>query len=269
MLVDRFGRKITYLRISVTDRCNYRCVYCMPEEGVELKPHAEMLSYEDMINIASAAVELGITKIRLTGGEPLIKRNIEFLVSSLAQIKGIDDLTMTTNGSLLTVDKARDLQEAGLQRVNISLDTLDPKVFRKLTRGGDVRDVLKGIDAAKRAGLNPIKINMVIFADTSEDEISAMRDFCRSKGLRLQTIMQFSLYDRKRTLPVVTDRPPPCSACNRLRLTADGYFLPCLFSDKELKVDLADIKASILAAVRMKPKNGVSCRNRSMPQIGG
>ena len=128
-LIDPYEREIRYLRISVTDRCNYRCIYCMPEEGVPLKSHDEMLSYENIASVAAAAAKLGFDRVRLTGGEPLVRRGIEDLVSLLGDIDGLDEIAMTTNASLLTREKARRLKEAGLSRINISLDTLDPGRF--------------------------------------------------------------------------------------------------------------------------------------------
>jgi cyclic pyranopterin phosphate synthase len=269
MLVDSFGRTIDYLRISVTDRCNFRCTYCMPLGGVEWKPHTEILRYEDVSLIVSAAAGMGVTKVRLTGGEPLVRRHIERLVASVANTAGIEETTMTTNGSLLSDEIAKLLKNSGLNRVNISLDTLDAAKFAAITRGGRLKDVIGGIDAAVSARLTPVKVNMVVFDDTNEDDIEGMRVFCRDRGAVLQTIAHFSLHERDRNGNFVTDRPPDCTACNRLRLTADGFLKPCLFSDKELKVDLDNIDGSIRTAVRLKPENGKSCRNRTMSQIGG
>jgi cyclic pyranopterin phosphate synthase len=269
MLVDSFGRKIDYLRISVTDRCNFRCTYCMPQDGVEWKSHAEILRYEEIVRIVSVAASVGVTKIRLTGGEPLVRRDVEYLVEAVAKTPGIEETAMTTNGSLLTREKAQALKRSGLSRVNVSLDTLDAARFTSITRGGRVEDVIGGIEAAVEAGLTPVKVNMVIFDDTSEGDIENMRSFCRQRGAQLQTIGHFSLHEREDNGRFAADRPPSCTACNRLRLTADGFLKPCLFSDKELRVNLDDIEGSIRAAVRLKPENGRSCRNRTMSQIGG
>jgi cyclic pyranopterin phosphate synthase len=269
MLVDRYGRRITYLRISVTDRCNYRCTYCMPETGIELMPHSCMLRYEEIAKVAQIAGTLGITKIRFTGGEPLVKKGIENLVRLVADSWHFEDLCMTTNGSLLTRELAHSLRDAGLNRVNISLDTLDPSRFASITRGGNLNDVVAGIEAARNAGLSPIKINMVVLDNTTDDEIQRMRSFCERQGLVFQTIARFSLENRERRQTMKTHRPPDCSACNRLRLTADGYLKPCLFSDNEVKVDFLDIEGSIKAAVAAKPLCGIRCRARSMSQIGG
>jgi cyclic pyranopterin phosphate synthase len=172
---DSFQRPINYLRISVTDRCNLRCVYCMPEEGVTLMSHADILTYEEIYTVAKVAAGLGINKVRLTGGEPLVRLGLAELVSMLAGIEGIDDLSLTTNGILLA-EKAAELKQAGLKRVNISLDTLRPERFREITRCGELEDTLKGIAAAHAVGLEPVKINMVVMAGVNDDELI---DFAR------------------------------------------------------------------------------------------
>jgi cyclic pyranopterin phosphate synthase len=172
---DSFQRPINYLRISVTDRCNLRCIYCMPAEGVNLLQHEDILSYEEICRIADAAAELGIKKVRITGGEPLVRTGLCRLVQMLAQIDAIDDIALTTNGTLLS-QYADELKAAGLRRVNISLDTLKPDKFRLITRSGNLADVLAGIKAADAAGLNPIKFNMVVMADINDDELI---DFAR------------------------------------------------------------------------------------------
>ena len=241
----------------------------MPASGVPLKAHKDILSYEQIEAFTKEAVRMGITKVRLTGGEPLVRRNIEDLVGKLSSLEGLQELTMTTNGTRLS-EMAVKLKKNGLDRVNVSLDTLDPDAYRRITRGGDLDRVLAGIDAAVRAGLLPVKINMVILADTTQEHVEGMRRFCDEKDLTLQTIMHFSLYDRHDLSERFhTDRPPRCKECNRLRLTADGFLKPCLFSEDEIKVDAEDIRGSILQAVACKPKNGSSCRGRSMCEIGG
>jgi cyclic pyranopterin phosphate synthase len=241
----------------------------MPEAPFTHKNHSEILSYEQIESIAKVAVEMGIKKVRLTGGEPLVRKDIEQLVAKLAAINGINEVCMTTNGSLLA-DMAMTLKQSGLSRVNISIDSLDEAKFGRITRGGDLRQALAGIEAAKKAGLTPIKINMVILNDTTKEEIETMQAFCDKEELELQKIMQFSLYDRADlSKRFTTQRPPKCSSCNRLRLTADGFLKPCLFSNNEVKVDFGDIRGSILKAVEKKPENGSCCRNRFMSQIGG
>ncbi|MBN1135133.1 MAG: GTP 3',8-cyclase MoaA [Anaerolineae bacterium] len=167
---DDFGRAINYLRVSVTDRCNLRCVYCMPAEGIDKQAHGEILRYEEIALIVRAAAELGICKVRLTGGEPLARLGLPDLVRMLAAIPGIDDLSMTTNGTLLA-RHAQALAGAGLRRVNISLDTLDPERFKQITRLGRLDDVLAGMAAAQAAGLTPIKLNMVVLGGINDDEV--------------------------------------------------------------------------------------------------
>jgi len=144
-MLDRFNREIFYLRISVTDRCNLRCIYCMPAKGIKLKRADEILSYEKIIQIVRKAAKLGIYKIRLTGGEPLVRKNISYLVSQLKRLEGIREVSMTTNGILLA-SMASELKEAGLDRLNISLDSLDPELYKYITRGGNVNRVLEGIE---------------------------------------------------------------------------------------------------------------------------
>lgn len=173
--LDAYNRPISYLRISVTDRCNLRCIYCMPPEGVHWRPHEEILRYEEIETVVRAAAELGISKVRLTGGEPLVRLGIVDLVRSLAHISGVDDLAMTTNGVLLS-RYATDLTEAGLKRVNVSLDTLQPARFRRITRLGRLENVLAGMEAAREAGLEPIKVNTVVIRGMNDDEVV---DFAR------------------------------------------------------------------------------------------
>lgn len=170
-LRDKFERVIDYMRISVTDRCNLRCVYCMPEKGVQLFEHKDILSYEEILKVAGIAASLGVRKIRITGGEPLMRKNILHLIASLKNIKGIEDISLTTNGILLE-KYAKRLAETGLNRINVSLDTLRPERYREITRGGDINHVLKGIEAAEKAGLLPLKINFVPIRHLNEDEIA-------------------------------------------------------------------------------------------------
>ncbi|MDD4858819.1 MAG: GTP 3',8-cyclase MoaA [Dehalococcoidales bacterium] len=170
-LYDSFQRPVNYLRISVTDRCNLRCVYCMPEDGVPLLRHSDILSYEEIYDIARAAAGLGINKVRLTGGEPLVRASLSRLVKMLASISTIDEISLTTNGTLLA-ESVAELKAAGLKRVNISLDTLQPERFQSITRRGTLADTLKGITAAQDAGLNPVKLNMVVMAGVNDDELN-------------------------------------------------------------------------------------------------
>ena len=195
-LTDSFGRTIHYLRISVTDRCNLRCVYCMPAAGVPLIPHEDMLSFEDIVSFTRYAVSRGIRKVRLTGGEPLVRKGITSLVRSLAAVDGLEDLAMTTNGILLA-EMAKELKEAGLHRLNISLDTLSPHTYKELTRGGDVNRVLRGIRAAREAGFggqdSPLKLNCVLLPHTAQEDVAALRTFSREEGLQLRLIHHMDL----------------------------------------------------------------------------
>lgn len=173
MPFDAYDRPIQYLRVSVTDRCNLRCVYCMPEEGVAKLSRQDVLRNEEIVRIVRIAVETGFAHIRLTGGEPLVRKGIVDLVAELARIPGLDDLSMTTNGILLR-QYAAPLARAGLRRINISLDTLRPERFRQITRWGNLEDVLAGREAALAAGLRPVKINMVVIRGLNDDEVVDM-----------------------------------------------------------------------------------------------
>ena len=271
--VDRFGRSIDYLRISVTDRCNLRCIYCMPPEGVPHISHNEILSYEEIRAVVQAAAQLGIHRIRLTGGEPLVRADFPELVKMLSGIEGIVELSLTTNGALLK-DYAQALKQAGLSRVNVSLDTLRANRFQHITRLGELKDVLAGIGAAKEAGLHPIKINTVVMRGINDDE---MLDFARItfKGewhVRFIELMPFkgvaesvpsvelqqhiSSLGRLEPCVSTTGNGPAmyyrlagargtigfispltdisfCSRCNRMRLTPDGKLRPCLLGEDE------------------------------------
>ena len=178
-ITDEYGRKIDYLRISVTDRCNLRCYYCMPPEGVPSRPHEDILRYEEIERVARAAAGLGFSKIRLTGGESLVRKGIVDLVRMLSQVPGIHDLSMTTNGTLLS-RFASSLARAGLKRVNVSLDTLDEEEYARITRGGRLSDALEGIESAQRAGLTPLKINTVVLRGLDDDQV------CNLASLTLQ-----------------------------------------------------------------------------------
>ena len=167
---DTFDRRIDYIRISVTDRCNLRCLYCMPPEGITPISHLEILGYEEIARVVRAASGIGIRKVRLTGGEPLVRKGLDNLVSALSRIPGIQDLSMTTNGILLS-RFAKPLKDAGLHRVNVSMDSLDPERYRTITRGGDIHKVWEGIEAAMDAGFRPLKINIVALKNFNANEI--------------------------------------------------------------------------------------------------
>lgn len=175
MQYDNFGRHIDYLRISVTDRCNLRCIYCMPRAGIESKPPSEILTFEELAEVARVAVGMGINKIRITGGEPLVRKDIVRLVGLLASIEGVKDLAMTTNGALLGQFACR-LKEAGLKRINVSLDTLEPGMYRRITKFGELRDVLAGLRKASELKFWPIKLNVVVIRGLNDSELS---DFAR------------------------------------------------------------------------------------------
>ena len=186
-LVDTFGRIHTDLRVSVTDRCNVRCFYCMPAEGVQFRSHDEILSYEEIERFVHVAAKLGIRKLRLTGGEPLARKHVARLVEKLARVPGIRDLAMTTNGTLLE-KHAEALKAAGLHRLNVSLDTLDPDTFGRITRGGKLENALRGIAAAQRAGFENIKLNSLAIRGLTEDQIVPLARFARENRLQLRFI---------------------------------------------------------------------------------
>lgn len=190
-LVDRFGRTVDYVRLSVTDRCDFRCVYCMAEEMTFL-PRSEILSLEEIAQVARAFVSLGVKKIRLTGGEPLIRNNMLSLVENIAALPGLEELTLTTNGSQLT-RFAQPLREAGVKRINISLDSLKAERFKQITRTGDLDQVLRGIDAARAAGFSRIKINSVILTGRNDDEILDLIEFIRANDLDIAFIEEMPL----------------------------------------------------------------------------
>ncbi|MGO8751096.1 MAG: GTP 3',8-cyclase MoaA [Thermoguttaceae bacterium] len=266
-MIDPFGRTIDYLRISVTDRCNLRCRYCMPTEGVPWLPPQDILHYEEIAEVARVAASIGVTKIRLTGGEPLVRREIETLVGMLAAIAGVTDLSMTTN-ALLLARRAAGLAAAGLRRVNVSLDAIDPARFAAITRGGDVCRVLAGIDAARQAGLNPVKLNCVIGPEGKGPDAEEVQAFARREGLEVRFIEQMDLAAGCFTV-VHGGRGGNCACCNRLRLTSDGQVRPCLFSDVSFSVrELGAVKA-IAGAVSKKPRTGSACSSRLMHAIGG
>jgi len=186
-LIDNFNRKISYLRISVTDRCNLRCIYCMPKEGVSLIGHEDILNYEEIFRIAKIAATSGITKIRITGGEPLVRKNISSFITKLHTIPEILEISMTTNGILL--EKAScELRKTGMKRINISLDTLDPEKYRKITRGGNINSVLAGIHAARIEGFNPIKINVVAMRGINDDEINSFAALSMQRPVHIRFI---------------------------------------------------------------------------------
>jgi len=186
-LIDTFGRVHTNLRISVTDRCNIRCFYCMPAENVQFMDKAELLTFEELERFVRVAVPLGLRQIRLTGGEPLVRRNLHVLVKKLAGIAGIEDIGLTTNGILLA-EQAQELYDAGLRRINISLDALDPQKFEKITRRQGYEKVIAGIQAAQAVGFNPVKVNAVAVRGLTEEEIVPFGHFARKTGVEIRFI---------------------------------------------------------------------------------
>jgi cyclic pyranopterin phosphate synthase len=276
--LDSFGRNINYLRISVTDRCNLRCIYCMPPEGVPQMSHSEILSYEEIRTVVRAAAELGINKIRLTGGEPLVRAELPNLVRMLSQIEGIEELSLTTNGTFLK-KYVLELKKAGLSRVNVSLDTLKVDKFRYITRFGKLETVLEGIEAAKEAGFEPVKINTVIMRGINDDEILDFTRMTYEDGwhVRFIELMPFkgvtefvpsvelqrhiSLLGKLEPRVSITGNGPAtyyrlagaegtigfisphtdhsfCSRCNRMRLTPDGRLRPCLLGEDEIDLKM-------------------------------
>ncbi len=190
-LIDNFGRHVSYVRISVTDRCDFRCVYCMSED-MTFVPRAKILSLEELAQISSAFVELGVEKIRITGGEPLVRRNVVKLLSDIAVLDGLQELTITTNGSQLP-RLAYQIRAAGVRRLNISLDSLDPGLFRRLTRTGELDTVLEGIEVARKAGFEKIKINAVILKNRNHHEVVPLVDFASSRGMDISFIEEMPL----------------------------------------------------------------------------
>jgi cyclic pyranopterin phosphate synthase len=278
---DPFGREITYLRVSVTDRCNLRCRYCRPAAGVKLLRHEDILRYEEIADIVREAADMGFRKIRLTGGEPLLRRGVLALVGMLARLNGVEDLSMTTNGTLLA-GKAAALKAAGLQRVNVSLDAMDPARYEHLTRGGSVAAALAGIDAAIAAGLTPVKINCVVAppADEPRDaagprglddatpDARAVAAFAAERGCQVRFIREMNLATGQ-FWAVQGGKGGNCPICDRLRLTSDGFIRPCLFSELKFDVRRLGPRQAIRLAVAAKPRTGQTCTDRTMNGIGG
>lgn len=265
-MFDRHNRRIRYLRLSVTDLCNLRCVYCMPPEGVRRLNHDDILSFEEMAQVVRVAVRLGIDKVRLTGGEPLVRRDILSLVKMIAAIDGIHDFAMTTNGALLA-DFAENLRQAGILRLNISLDTLDSERYRRITRGGDLARALAGIEAALAAGFHVIKLNCVVQESPEEPDAKAVSAYALERGLRIQFIRQMDTAAGT-FWPVIGGHGGHCAQCNRLRMSCTGFVYPCLFSDIRFSVRELGAEGALCAAAANKPVAGRKSRN-SFSLIGG
>jgi len=266
-MLDKYNRKINYLRISVTDRCNLRCTYCMPEGGIKLVNHKDLLSFEEICEFTKEAVKMGINKVRITGGEPLVRHGIIDLVTMLGNIEGIEDFGMTTNGILLQ-KYAELLKEAGLHRVNISMDTIDPEKYHKITRTGNIEDVFKGIEAAKKAGLTPIKINTVIEQSPEEPDARQVTEFVKENKLQIRYIRKMDL-NKGEFWQVVGGEGGKCSTCNRLRLSSTGDLKPCLFSDLGYNIKELGIKASLMKAIGNKPESGHVTKTTTFYGLGG
>jgi len=273
-MTDPFGREITYLRLSVTERCNLRCRYCMPREGICKKRHDEMLTEDEMIRAVGVAASLGMYKLRITGGEPLIKKNILSICERAASTEGIREVCLTTNGTLLS-GMAASLKDAGVSRLNISLDTLDPDKYTDITRGGALPDALQGIETALSIGFSRIKLNAVLIGGFNDDEIHALADLTVRYPVDMRFIelmpMTVGEFEKEafipsaaviQALPELQPQEPDggvaklyrlpgaqgsiglispinahfCSSCNRIRLTADGRLKPCLHSSLEFPI---------------------------------
>jgi cyclic pyranopterin phosphate synthase len=239
----------------------------MPADGIQLMQHSDILSYEEMLAVVKVGVSLGISKVRITGGEPLVRKGIVSFVEMLSKIEGIRDLGMTTNGILLE-RFANDLATAGLHRVNISLDTMDPDRFRKLTRGGDIDAVFRGIKAAQEAGLYPIKINTVIRDSRNEPDAVAVKEFCEKNKLEIRYIHMMELSKGEFSV-VEGGEGGDCANCNRLRITADGIIAPCLFSNQKYSVRKLGTEEAFRQALQNKPACGSVNQVGQFYNIGG
>lgn len=271
-MIDRAGREIDYIRISVTDRCNLRCCYCMPEEGTSLISHQEILTFEEIEMIVRCGVTLGIKKVKLTGGEPLVRKNLPYLAGRIRSLPGIEDVTITTNGCLLG-EQAGALKEAGISSVNVSLDTLDKKRFAEITRRDSFDLVMDGIEQAMACGLN-VKLNCAVMESLTREDVLAFAAFSEEKGIPVRFIEMmpigqgcgFNALDNEELLDILKSRYPDirksaqkrghgpagyyefgergcvgfisavhhkfCDRCNRVRLTSDGFLKLCLASEE-------------------------------------
>lgn len=291
---DNFNREIDYLRISVTDLCDLRCKYCMPANGVKKLCHEDILNPEDISNIVSVFASLGIKKVRITGGEPLVRNGLDEIIRLIRKTPNIEEICLTTNGIKLK-DKAKLLKECGVDRLNISLDTLDERKYCELTRVGELNNVLEGIKEAQKVGFKNIKINTVLIGGFNDSEIDAFIDFAAQNNLTVRFIELMPIGESKNmnsksfiTGEIISNNPrlifykndgvsalyriknsdgligliSPlsnkfCSNCNRIRLTADGKLKPCLHSSNEIDLkhlSKEDLKNTIISAIKSKPK---------------
>ncbi len=265
-MLDRFKRKISYLRISVTDRCNFRCTYCMPARPKKLVEPSEMMTPAEIGEVVRTAVSLGFHKIRLTGGEPVMREDIVEIVGTISKIEGVTDFGMTTNGTMLE-KFAEDLKSAGLKRINVSLDSVDEEKFREIT-GGELKTVLRGLDSVDRAGFQGTKINIVVEDSSEEKDAVDVSRFAEKRGYRVRFIRKMDLKKGKYWI-VEGGKGGNCGICDRIRLTCNGFFKPCLFSDLSYDIRTLGIENALRAAVENKPEYGVINRTGTFYNMGG
>jgi cyclic pyranopterin phosphate synthase len=239
----------------------------MPAEGVALIPHDDILHFEEIIEVVKEAVKIGIFKFRITGGEPLVRKDIVKLVKMIAEVEGVKDLAMTTNGVFLT-KYAQALKDAGLMRINISLDTVDSQKFNSITRIGSLNEVMAGIQAAKDAGLSPIKINCVIKKNRDESDAQGVANYCKENNLQIRYIREMDL-EKGSFYRVQGGDGGECAICNRLRLTANGKIKPCLFNNISYDVRTLGAKNALLYAIDGKPESGTVNNINTFNNIGG
>ncbi len=266
-MLDKYNRRINYLRISVTDRCNLRCIYCMPEEGIKTLNHEEILNFSEILDVVQLVVKQGVDKIRITGGEPLVRRGIVELIKQIADVEGVVDLAMTTNAVLLP-KFAKPLYDAGLKRINVSLDTIDALQFSKITRGGNIAETLTGIKVAQEVGFKPIKINCVIQQNSNEPDARAVTKYCEDNNLQIRYIRQMDL-EKGLFWQVDGGEGGNCKSCNRLRLTSNGLLKPCLFSDLEYNIRELGVEQALELALTNKPYCGTNSHRNYFSGIGG
>lgn len=289
MLIDQFGRKINYLRISVTQRCNFRCLYCMPKIPFDYQPKENLLSFEELFLFVKAAIDEGIEKIRITGGEPLLRKDLSVFIKMISDYKSDIDLAITTNGFLLK-DFAKDLKNAGLKRLNISLDTLDHKKAKTLAQKDVLDSVLAGIEEALNLDLK-VKLNTVALKNLNDNELLSLLEFAKSKNAQIRFIefmenthaygklqgltrdeilqilsqkYQIQLIKKDQKAPVSIYKANDyefgiidphshefCDSCNRIRLSAEGLLIPCLYFDEALSIKEAIRRGDVKAAVEI------------------
>ncbi len=264
-MLDSFNRPVTYMRISVTDRCNIRCQYCMPEEPCFIDKE-RVLSADKIIEVVEEAVRLGFSKFRLTGGEPLLRKDILDIVRGIASVEGVTDFGMTTNGLLLGM-YAVELKKAGLHRINVHIDTVDEDRFSEITRGGDLKRVLSGIEEAQLAGFDKIKLNCVISDLNDEQDREEVAYYARENNLEARFIKEMSLSDGE-FWKVLGGEGGDCENCNRIRMSCEGNIYPCLFSDMAYSIKEHGITEAITRAISLKPESGETA-NRSFNVLGG